>query len=122
MILLTTDTSPRRGEIWLVNLDPTIGAEMRKTRPAVVLSTDNIRSLPLRLVAPITGWKGWYTESFWHVRLAPDSDNGLTKLSAVDTLQLRSVDVHRLGKRIGFVNVPLMEVIAATVAAVVEHQ
>jgi len=38
-----------RGEIWLVNFDPAIGAEIRKTRPVVVVSSDAIRTLPIRL-------------------------------------------------------------------------
>lgn len=42
--------NPKRGEIWLVNLEPTIGAEIRKTRPAVVVSSDFIGKLPLKLV------------------------------------------------------------------------
>lgn len=43
-----------RGEIWLVNLDPTIGAEIRKTRPVVVISSNAVGTLPIRLVAPLT--------------------------------------------------------------------
>lgn len=37
-----------RGEIWLVNLDPTIGAEIHKTRPVVIVSSDAIGALPIR--------------------------------------------------------------------------
>ena len=46
-----------RGDIWLVNLEPTIGAEIRKTRPVVVIGSDAVGLLPIRLVAPLTGWK-----------------------------------------------------------------
>jgi mRNA interferase MazF len=45
---------PKRGEIWLVNLDPTVGAEIQKTRPAIVISSDCIGKLFLKLVVPIT--------------------------------------------------------------------
>jgi len=45
-------STPQRGEIWLVNFDPTIGAEIRKTRPAVVVSSDAVGRLPIKLVAP----------------------------------------------------------------------
>jgi mRNA interferase MazF len=48
---------PKRGEIWLVNLDPTVGAEIHRTRPAIVISSDYIGKLPLELVMPITNWK-----------------------------------------------------------------
>ncbi len=38
--------SPKRGEIWLVNLEPTIGAEIKKTRPTIIISSDVIGKLP----------------------------------------------------------------------------
>jgi mRNA interferase MazF len=44
----------RRGEVRLINLDPTIGAEIRKTRPAVIVSEDSIGILPLKIVVPVT--------------------------------------------------------------------
>ena len=46
-----------RGEIWLTNLEPTIGAEMRKIRPVVIVNDDEAGTLPLRIVVPITDWK-----------------------------------------------------------------
>ena len=51
--------TPKRGEIWLVNFDPTIGAEIRKSRPAVVISSNAVGKLPIKLIAPITDWKTW---------------------------------------------------------------
>jgi mRNA-degrading endonuclease toxin of MazEF toxin-antitoxin module len=36
----------RRGEVWLINLDPTIGAELKKTRPAVIVNDDTAGLLP----------------------------------------------------------------------------
>ena len=49
---------PRRGEIWLVNFAPTVGAEIKKVRPAIVISSDSVGKLPIKLIAPITDWKG----------------------------------------------------------------
>lgn len=49
-----------RGEIWLVNLEPTIGAEIKKTRPAVIVNDDAIGILPLKVIVPITDWKDHY--------------------------------------------------------------
>lgn len=46
---------PRRGEIWVADLEPVRGQEMNKTRPVVVLSSDEISTLAVKLVAPITG-------------------------------------------------------------------
>ena len=84
--------TPQRGEIWLVNFDPTVGTEIQKTRPAVVVSSDAVGRLPIKLVAPLTDWKEYFAPNIWHVRIDPDPTNGLTKVSAVDTLQLRGMD------------------------------
>jgi mRNA interferase MazF len=43
----------RRGEIWLVNLDPTIGAEIKKTRPTVIVNHDAVGILQLKVIVPI---------------------------------------------------------------------
>lgn len=118
----TSTTVPRRGDVWYVNLDPTIGAEIKKTRPAVIVSSDAVGKLPLKLIAPITDWKDRYLHSGWHVRIDPDSSNGLSKPSAVDALQLRGVDTSRLTQKLGHVSATTMEEIAATIAAIVEYE
>jgi len=110
-----------RGEIWLVNLDPTVGAEIRKTRPVVVVSSDAIGALPIKLVAPLTEWKDHLAQNVWHVKVTPDRRNGLTKVSAVDTLQLRGVDTQRFVQRLGRVSPAVMRSIVAAIAAVVEY-
>ena len=56
-----------KGEIWLINLDPTIGAEIRKSRSAVIVSVDEIGILPLRVIVPITDWKDQYSQAAWMV-------------------------------------------------------
>ncbi|MDR3123610.1 MAG: type II toxin-antitoxin system PemK/MazF family toxin [Treponema sp.] len=43
----------KQSEIWLINLDPTIGAEMRKTRPAVIVNDDALGRLPLKIIVPM---------------------------------------------------------------------
>jgi mRNA interferase MazF len=78
--------------------------------------------LPVKLVAPITDWKRWHGESFWHLHVLPDADNGLAKASAVTTLQLRTLDIQRFVRRMGHVSSMFMEEVAATIAAVVEYQ
>lgn len=120
--LTTSQTLPKRGEVWLVNLDPTVGAEIRKTRPAVVVSSDAVGILPVKLVAPITDWKDRYAYTSWHVRLDPDASNGLSKASVVDALQLRGVDTRRLVKRLGRLSAATMDEIAAVIASIVEYQ
>ena len=111
---------PKRGEIWLVNLDPTIGAEIRKTRPAVIISSDSVGILPVRLIAPITGWDVRYSGNVWHVSITPDGTNNLSKHSAVDVLQVRGVDTARFVHRIGKLPHKAIKEITEALAAVVE--
>lgn len=91
----------KRGDIWLVNLDPTIGSEIKKTRPAVIISSDLVGILPLKVVIPLTDWKDRYATAPWMVRIDPDEQNGLSKPSAADALQIRSVSEKRLVKKLG---------------------
>lgn len=66
----------QRGEVWRINLDPTVGAEIRKTRPAVIVNDDAIGVLPLRVVVPLTEWKERYDVAPWMLRLNPDGGMG----------------------------------------------
>jgi mRNA interferase MazF len=91
----------QRGEIWLVNLDPTIGSEIRKTRPAVIISSDLIGILPLKVIVPLTEWKERYAKAPWMVRIDSNDQNGLGKTSAADGLRIRSVSHQRLVKKLG---------------------
>ena len=59
--------TPRRGEVWLVDLDPTRGAEMRKTRMVLVLSSNALGVLPIKLGVPITQWQPGFAHHLWHV-------------------------------------------------------
>jgi mRNA interferase MazF len=91
----------RRGEVWLINLDPTIGAEIRKTRPAVIVNDDAIGILPLRVIVPITDWKERYAIAPWMVKLEATAEHGLAKDSAADAFQVRSVSQMRFVRRLG---------------------
>ena len=94
----------KRGEIWLVNLDPTIGSEIQKTRPAVIISSDLVGILPLKVIVPLTEWKDRYSNASWMVRIDPDEQNGLSKSSTADGLQIRSISVQRLVKKVGILS------------------
>lgn len=114
--------SPKRGEIWLTDFNPTVGAEIEKIRPAVVISSDAISVAPIKLVAPVRNWKDLFAGDYWHVRIVPDRSNNLEKISSIDALQLRGVDPQRLLHKIGRVSSDKMEEIATAVAAVVEYE
>jgi len=91
----------RKGEVWLIILDPTIGAEIRKTRPAVIISEDAIGILPLRVIVPLTDWKERYSIAPWMVAILPNEQNGLAKPSSADAFQIRSVSQERFVQRLG---------------------
>jgi len=93
----------KQGEIWLINLNPTVGAEISKTRPAIIVNDDQLGKLPLKIIAPITDWKEHYSVAPWMIKIEPSNQNGLTKKSSIDCFQIRSVSKNRLIKRIGHI-------------------
>lgn len=107
-----------RGEIWLVQLDPTVGTEISKTRPTVIVNDDAIGILPLKVVVPITDWKERYASRPWMVQLEPNANNGLRKISAVDTFQVRSVSETRLIRLLGRLTDSEMQLISEALAIV----
>lgn len=114
---------PRRGEVWQVDFNPTKGSEIKKVRPSVVVSSDAIGRLPIKLIAPITTWNESFAGKLWLVRIEPSETNGLTQPSVVDTLQIRCVDVQaRFITKIGVLPSSTMEEVAASIAIVVEYQ
>ena len=110
-----------RGEIWLINLDPTLGAEIRKTRPVVIVSSNAIGVLPLRVVVPLTDWKNHYQPAEWMVKIIPNKGNGLSKDSAADTFQIRSVSTTRFVQKIGEISLEEMDKIVNAIALVIEY-
>jgi len=112
----------KRGEIWLINLDPTVGAEIRKTRPAVIINADQLGKLPLRIIVPITDWKTHYSIAPWMVKLNSTSQNGLSKISSADCFQVRSVSKTRFVNKIGHLNADQMEEISFGLSAVLQIQ
>ena len=91
---------PRRGEIYLVHFDPTVGHEIQKTRPAVIIQNDvSNRYSPITIVAAI-GTQFSEPPFPREVVLEPE-ESGLPKRSAVIVNQIRSVDRQRLAKKLG---------------------
>ena len=100
-----------RGEVWLVQLDPTVGSEIQKTRPCVIVSPsemhDNLRTI---LVAPMT--IGSRSAPF-RVPVKSESKDGLILLD-----QLRAVDKRRLTRRLGAVETKTLQGTLATLRAI----
>ena len=88
----------------MINLDPTVGAEIKKTRPAIIVSDDSLGKLPLKVIVSITDWKDKYEIAPWMIKIEPNSKNGLTKDSSEDCFQVRSVSQERFVKKIGCIS------------------
>jgi len=99
----------KQNEVWLISLDPTIGAEIKKTRPAIIVNDNSLGKLPLKIIVPITDWKNHYEIAPWMIKIEPSSKNGLTKDSSADCFQVRSVSQDRFVKRIGEVSDFIMD-------------
>lgn len=99
----------RRGEVWQVNLDPTIGAEIKKNRPCVIVNQDALASLPLKIIVPLTTWNKKFETAPWHVRVKPTRQNGLKTGSSADTFQVRAISEKRLVKKIGVLDPAVLE-------------
>jgi len=111
---------PKRGEIWLINFDPTEGDEIQKRRPAVVLSSDAVGILNLKIVVPLTAWKLEREKYLWLVTLNPSTENGLDKKSSGGLLQVRSVSVRRFIRKLGFIRAAQLEEMLQALAIVLE--
>ena len=101
---MTLRISMKQSEIWLIDLDPTKGAEIQKRRPAVIVNDDRLGKLPLKVIVPITDWKDHYKIAPWMVKIEPDTTNGLSKISSADCFQIRSISEQRLIKKLGEVD------------------
>lgn len=101
----------KRGEIWLVALDPTIGSEIRKSRPCVIVSPPELNEhLRTVIVAPMTS-KGFPAP--FRVPVTHAAKKGLIVLD-----QIRAVDKIRLVKKVGAVNAKVLSNVLTTLQEV----
>ena len=100
---------PRRGEIWLVVLDPTKGSEIQMTRPVVVVSSNAINGLPIRMVAPITSFQDKHLKRIWAVLIDASPGTGLANQSTIMAEQSRCVALERFVRILGKVQPTVLE-------------
>jgi mRNA interferase MazF len=105
--MAVVNESPRQDEVWLVNLDPTLGAEIQKTRPCLVVSPNEMnRHLRTVIVAPMTTVMRPYPTRV--------SARFQEKRGQIALDQLRTVDQRRCLKRLGKVAPSTAQVASAT--------
>jgi mRNA interferase MazF len=101
---------PRRGEVYWVNLDPTIGTEINKTRPALIVSNDVGNQYSGRvIVAPITS-HGVERVYPFEVMISA-GEGGMVRPGKVLLDQIRTVDKRRLGDSLGHLEPTTMEAV-----------
>jgi len=105
-----------RGDVWEIRFDPSEGDEIKKIRPAVVMTTQGVGKMRLQIVVPITGWQPQFAHYFWMVRLLPSPANGLSKESSADTFQVKSVSMNRFQNKLGILTADEVSEIAAAIA------
>ena len=101
-------TSPKRGEVYLVSFDPTVGSEIQKTRPALILQNGiaNQHS-PITIVGAITSK---FEEPLYPTEvLVKAPEGGLSVDSVILLNQIRSIDRRRLVRRLGAIRAPTLE-------------
>lgn len=113
---------PLRGEVWRVEFNPVKGDEIKKPRPAIVISTDSFNPLKTKLVVPLTTWQEKFSNAQWIVRIVADTNNGLDHDSAADALQLRCVSYERFITKLGMIQASVLDEIATAIAIVIEFQ
>jgi mRNA interferase MazF len=88
-----------RGEVW--ELSGQKGKGETIPRIVVIISADELGSIPLRVVVPLTSWQDSYARAPWILRVPPVLNSGLETPQAADALQVRSVSISRLSRRLG---------------------
>lgn len=110
----------KTADIYWVNLDPTVGDEIKKKRPVVVLNPGHQKHLKLAIVVPVTGWKRHFDGNPFFVGIEPDSSNGLGKKSMVDCFHIRAVSHNRFLQRIGNISKDQMSRVKKSVALILD--
>ncbi|MEX0967192.1 MAG: type II toxin-antitoxin system PemK/MazF family toxin [Bacteroidia bacterium] len=101
-----------------MNLNPTIGAEIKKERPGIIVNNNSIGRLPLKIIVPLTDWKDHYEIAPWMVKIAPTTRNKLFKTSSADCFQIRSISEQRFMKKIGVIENEILNKIKVALAIV----
>ncbi len=117
-----------RGEVWLMDLNPAVaghpamerlpGAE--NARLVVIISSNALALLPLRIIVPLTAWKTDFSSAPWLVRVPPVLNSGLEQIMAADALQVRSVAASRLKQRLGSLPEKIVAEISRAVSNVMQ--
>ncbi|WP_308256100.1 type II toxin-antitoxin system PemK/MazF family toxin [Geminocystis sp. GBBB08] len=88
----------------------------------VIVSSNTLGKLPLKLVVPITDGKNSFINNLWHIEINPDANNGLTKKSVADALQTRSIDLKRFMQKLGNLSTEKLQQINTAIVNLIEYE
>lgn len=92
----------KRKNIHYANLDPTIGAEIKKTRPCLIISPDEMNeNLATVMIAPLTSK---FRDIPTRIKIVPNEANGLKEESYIVLDQIRTISKERLGDKTGVIS------------------
>jgi len=117
-----SNISPRQYEIWIVNLDPSVGSEPGKTRPVVILQSDVLNGAghTSSIVCTISSQHRQVNTSVLRLPVSPSAKNGLQKHSYILCDQIRAIDLSRLSAKIGALDTDIIMKLKQSVTAILD--
>jgi mRNA interferase MazF len=102
-----------------VNLDPTIGSEIQKERPCVVVGNPDWGRPGMVIVVPLTSWQPKFAKCLWMIKIKNNQQNGLSNPSSADASQIRSLSRKRFRHPIGKITaVQMREIVSAVLLCI----
>ena len=112
----------KQGEIWDINLGKKYETDGGAKCPVVVINDDTISILPVRVIVPLTTWQDEFDDAIWLIRVDPNSENNLTRTSAVDAFQMHTIPITKFIKKIGTVSVQELQHIKNAIKAIINAE
>ena len=94
----------KQGEIWDIDLGNIQSSNNRELCPVIIINDDTIGIIPSRVIAPLIKWQDKFEDAIWLIRIKPNDENNLGRISAVDVFQLHTIPISRFIKKIGMLS------------------
>jgi mRNA interferase MazF len=108
-----------QGEIWDINLGRKKSADRQGSCPVIIINDDTIGIIPSRVIAPLMEWQDKFENAIWMVRINPNTENNLGRISVVDVLQLYTIPTKHFIKKIGILTARELQQVKNAVKAII---
>ena len=112
----------KQGEIWDIDLGNSHSAKPRELCPVIIINDDTIGIIPSRVIAPLIKWQDKFEDAVWLIRIKPNEENNLGRISAVDVFQLHTIPISRFIKKIGMLSAIELQHIKNAVKAIINAE